>query len=80
MNIEAKKLSFIQEFLKIDNEKIINALENLLQKSKSEYYEEEMTPMTLKQLNSEIDEAINDEKHNRLTKSKDLKQKIQEWS
>jgi len=80
MNIEAKKLSFIQEFLRIDNEKIINALEALLYKSKSEVFEEKMKPMSIEQLNSEIDTAIEDEKNNRFTNAKDLKQKIQEWS
>lgn len=80
MNIEAKKLPFIQEFLRIDNEKIINALENLLHKSKSEVFEEKMKPMSIEQLNSEIDTAIEDEKNNRFTNAKDLKQKIQEWS
>jgi len=80
MNIEAKKLSFIQEFLRIDNEKIINALENLLHKSQSEVFEEKMKPMSIEQLNSEIDSAIEDEKNNRFTNAKDLKQKIQEWS
>lgn len=80
MNIEAKKLSFIQEFLSIDNEKIINTLENLLHKIKLETYEEEMKPMSIEQLNSEIDSAIEDEKNNRFTNAKELKQKIQKWS
>lgn len=80
MNIEAKKLSFIQEFLRIDNEKIINALENLLRSSKSDVFEENLKPMTLEQLNNEIDSALEDEKSNKITKAKDLKQKIQKWS
>ncbi|MFV0515416.1 MAG: hypothetical protein ACK5MY_17535 [Jhaorihella sp.] len=80
MNLEAKKLSFIQEYLRIDNEKIINALENLLHKSKSEVFEDNLKPMTIEQLNLEIDQALDDEKNNRITKAKDLKQKIQKWS
>lgn len=80
MNIEAKKLSFIQEFLRIDNENIINALENLLRSSKSDIFEANLKPMTLEQLNSEIDSALEDEKSNKITKAKDLKQKIQKWS
>lgn len=80
MNLEAKKISFIQEFLRIDNEKIINALENLLHKSKSEFFEDNLKPMTVEQLNIEIEQALDDEKNNRVTKAKDLKQKIQEWS
>jgi len=80
MNIEAKKLSFIQEFLNIDNEDTITALENLLHKSKSELLEEKMRSMTLEQLDGELDIALEDEKNNRITNAKDLKRKIQEWS
>ncbi len=80
MNIEAKKLSFIQEFLRIDNEKIINALENLLHKSKSEVFEDNLKPMAIEQLNDEIDLAIEDEKSGRTINAKELKRKIQEWS
>ena len=80
MNIEAKKLSFIQEFLRIDNEKMINALENLLHTSKSEVFEESLKHMTLEQFNNEINLALEDGKSNKTTKAKDLKQKIQKWS
>jgi hypothetical protein len=79
MNLEARKISLVQEFLRIDNEKIINALENLLHKSKSEIFEQNLKPMSLEQFNQEIDDAIDDEKNNRLTEAKDLKGKIQKW-
>ena len=79
MNIEAKKLSFIQEFLKINNEEIIDSLESLLHKSKSKIIDENLKPKTLKELNNEIDLAIEDEKNNKGIKAQDLKQKIQEW-
>ena len=79
MNLEARKISLVQEFLRIDNEKIINALENLLHKSKSEIFEQNLKPMSLEQFNKEIDEAIDDEINNRITEAKDLKDKIQKW-
>lgn len=79
MNLEAKKLSFIQEFLRVDNEKIINDLVNLLRKSKSEHFEQNLKPMSLEQFNDEINQALEDEKNNRLIRSSDLKQKIQKW-
>ncbi|MFT4063092.1 MAG: hypothetical protein QM642_12135 [Edaphocola sp.] len=79
MNIEAKKLSLIQEFLRVDNEKIINALEALLHKSKYDHFEESIKPMSLKQFNDEIDQAIDDEQNNRLISNDDLKQKIKKW-
>jgi hypothetical protein len=80
MNLETRKIILVQEFLRLDNEKIINAIENLLYKSKSEFFEENLKPMTLKQFNDEIDKALDDEKNNRLINAKDLKSKIQKWS
>lgn len=79
MNLEARKISLVQEFLRIDNEKIIIALENLLHKRKSELFEENLKPMSEKQFNDEIDLAIEDEKNNRLTSVQDLKNKVQKW-
>jgi hypothetical protein len=79
MNLEARKISLVQEFLRIDNEKIISALENLLHKSKSEIVDENLKPKSLDQLNSEIDKAIDDENNDRLINAKDLKNKIQKW-
>lgn len=80
MNLETRKIILIQEFLRLDNEKNINALENLLYKSKSEVFEQNLTPMTLKQFNEEIDKALDDENNNRLVNAKDLKSKIQKLS
>ena len=80
MNIEARKISLIQEFLKIDNEKIISALENLLKKSKKEIFEENLKPMSLDEFNNQIDKAIDDEMHHRLITAKDLKKKVQKWN
>jgi hypothetical protein len=79
MNLEARKILLVQEFLRIDNEKIISALENLLHKSKSEIFDENLKPKSLNQLNSEIDKAIDDENNDRLINAKDLKNKIQKW-
>lgn len=80
MNLEARKISLVQEFLRIDNEKIISALEKFLHKNKSEIFEQNLNPMSLEQFNIEIDKALEDEKNNRVISVKDLKQKIQKWS
>lgn len=80
MNLEARKISLVQEFLRIDNEKIISALENLLHKSKSESVDANLKPMSLSQLNIEIDKAIDDENNDRLISAEDLKNKIQKWN
>ncbi len=79
MNLEARKILLVQEFLRIDNEKIINALENALHKIKSENFDENLKPMSLEEFNDEIDIAIDDADNNRITNVADLKNKIQKW-
>lgn len=80
MNIEARKISFIQEYLRIDNEKFLTAVENFFYKTKSEIFEDNLKPMSLEKFNSEIDQALEDEKNGDLTNIEDLKDKIQKWS
>ena len=79
MNLEARKISLVQEFLRIDNEKIISTLENVLHRIKSENFENNLKPMSLEQFNNEIDKAIDDETNDRIINIKDLKNKIQKW-
>ena len=79
MDIETRKLSFVQEFLRLQNEEIISGLENFLRKRKAELVEENMKPMTMDQYNDEIDRAMEDSKNGRMIKATDLKEKIKEW-
>lgn len=80
MNIEARKIQLVQEFLRIDNEKIINAIENLIYKTKSETFEDSFKPMSLEEFNKQINRALDDEKKLCLTSAKNLKEKIKEWN
>lgn len=79
MNIEARKISLIKEFLNIDNEKIIRAIEELLHNKKIENYESDLKPMTMERYKAEIEMAIKDEINGRLIKANDLKRQIREW-
>jgi len=80
MDLEAKKISFVQEFLRLQNEEIINGLEKMLHKRKAELLDKEMKPMSMQQFNKEIDQALDDSENGRLTKASDLKAKVQKWS
>ncbi|MDY0090601.1 MAG: hypothetical protein RBR78_09570 [Flavobacteriaceae bacterium] len=80
MSLEARKISFVQEFLRIDNERIIETLEKLLQKKKLESFEQNLKPMSLKQFNDEIDLSLDDEENDLLIEATDLKNEIQKWS
>ncbi len=76
MDLQARKISFVQEFLRLKNEEIISGLESLLKKRKSEIYENELKPMSLDNFNKEIDQALEDSENDRVIKATDLKSKF----
>lgn len=79
MDLEARKISFVQEFLRLQSEEIVTGLENLLHKQKVELLDQEMKSMNIEQFNKEIDQSLDDAKNARIVSAKDLKSKIQKW-
>lgn len=77
MNLEARKISFVQEFLRIQNEEIIDSLEKFLKSQKAELVDNTFKPMNIEEYNNEIDQAIDDSENGRMIKATDLKAKIQ---
>ncbi|MDD3721579.1 MAG: hypothetical protein PHW92_03690 [Lutibacter sp.] len=80
MNLETRKLSFIQEFLRLQNEEIVSGLEKFLRKRKIELLENDFKPMSIEQFHEEIDRALDDSENERIIKASDLKDKIRKWS
>ncbi|HKK39346.1 MAG TPA: hypothetical protein VJ949_08005 [Cryomorphaceae bacterium] len=74
MDLESRKISFIQEFLRLQNEEIIEGLEQLLRKKKAEVVEKN-APMTLEEFNDEIDQAMEDSNNNRMIEVAELREK-----
>ncbi|WP_339756480.1 hypothetical protein [Algoriphagus aquimarinus] len=79
MELESRKIAFVQEFLRIQNEDIVSGLENLLRRKKVELIDKSLTPMSLNDLNKEIDIALDDSKKGRLISAQDLKAKVKNW-
>ncbi|NPA45157.1 MAG: hypothetical protein GXO49_06475 [Chlorobi bacterium] len=77
MNIETRKISFIQEFLNLQNEEIISKFESLLKKLKSDSLSNKLKPMSLKQLNNEIDIALEDSENDNVIEANELRMKYQ---
>jgi len=73
MDLQTRKISFVQEFLRLQNEEIISGLENLLKQKKIELFESNLEPMSLEQFNTEIDQAMDDSKNGNIIKAVDLK-------
>lgn len=79
MDLEARKISFVQEFLRLESEEIVTHLETILHKQKVELIDLEMKSMSIDQFNKEIDQSLDDAKNGRIISAKDLKSKIKKW-
>ncbi len=79
MDIQARKISFIQEVLRLKNEKIIDKLEKTLHQERKRMAEKEISPMTIEQLNSIIDQAEEDSVKNRLYSAEEILKDIDTW-
>lgn len=78
MDLQTRKLNFIQDFLKLESEKAVSHLEKLLQKETQN--NSDLKPMTIKEFQSRIDQSTEDSKNGRLTKSSKLISEIEQWS
>lgn len=79
MNLEARKIQFVQDFLRLQNEEVIKGLEKLLKKHKAELYEENMRPMSVEKYNADINQSLEDSENDRGTTAKELKAEIKKW-
>lgn len=76
MKLEARKLSFIQEFLKIQSEETISLLESILRKETTDTIQ----PMSIEKLNQRIDQSLDDAKNGKITEVNDLISEMEKWS
>ncbi len=67
MNIETRKLSFIEQFIKLQNDEVISKFEKLLSKFVPKT---DTNLMTSYDLNKRIDKSIEDAKNGLLTENK----------
>jgi hypothetical protein len=79
MDLQTRKLHFIEEFLRLKNENLIRQLENLLKSEKIKSFEEHISLMSEDDLNRIIDEAEEDSKEGRLTSAVEIKKEIDSW-
>jgi len=71
MNIQARKIEFVQEFLKLQSEDIISSLEKFLRMEK----EMSVKPMTTKELNKRIELSESDFENGNYKSNSELKAK-----
>ena len=72
MDIQSRKIEFIQEFLKIQNVSTIEQFEKLLKKEKINESGKVITPMSVIELNNRIDRSEDDFKNGRYKTNDEL--------
>ena len=80
MDLQTRKIEFIQEFLKLQSEEAISRLEKLLKKEKKETEKKGIKPMTVEQFNKRIDKSMEDSEKGKLTEVNNLLAEIEKWS
>lgn len=76
MDLQTRKIEFVQEFLKIQSEEVISQLENLLNSNKKDVDEDNFfKPMSIEEFNNRIDQSEDDFKNDRYKSTSELLEK-----
>ena len=60
MDIQTRKIKFVQTFLKLQSEDVISKLEKILKKNQVDEIIEDLKPLTIKELNRRISQSEKD--------------------
>ena len=80
MDLQARKIHFVQEFLRLNNEKIISKFEEILHAEKKKLYSEGFSPMSLTDFNRIIDDSEDDAVNGRVKEINELDKDIDAWT
>ncbi len=77
MDIAVRKLNFVQRFLNLSDEKLIDKLEELLNYETNE--KEQLNPMSIDEFYSMIERSESDHKNGNVFEAKDILNQIDKW-
>lgn len=75
MDLQTRKIAFVQDFLKLESEKVIVQFEKLLQKQTNSTLE----PMSVADFQKRIHQSVSDSNEGKLTSSEHFLEEIAEW-
>jgi hypothetical protein len=78
MDLQTRKINFIQDFLKLESEKAIAQFERLLRKETVN--NSEFKPMSISEFHSRIEKSTKDSEKGKVTDVEDLISEIEKWS
>ena len=79
MDIQTRKLHFIQDFLRLVNDNILEKFEKMLADERKKKFIDEVKPMTMQQYEKRIDRAFEEFKSNKVKTARALKKEITKW-
>jgi hypothetical protein len=79
MNIQARKLVLIEEFLRISDENLLTKLESFIRQEKKVSHERNLKPMSMSVFHEMIDQAIRDSDNGKVISHQGLKKKVKTW-
>jgi hypothetical protein len=79
MDIQTRKINFVQEFLRLRNIKLIKKLERILLEDKARDYEANLKPFSNDSFNQMIDKSIDDSKQGNVIDARELKESVKKW-
>ncbi|MBP6576036.1 MAG: hypothetical protein KA796_06705 [Chryseobacterium sp.] len=77
MNIETRKIEFVQAFLNLQSEELISQFEKLLKKTKQT--EKELKPFTVEELHERIAKSEDDFENGRFKTQEELEKISSNW-
>lgn len=79
MNIQARKLVLIEEFLRISDENLITKLESFIKQEKKVSHDRNLKPFSLEEFHEMIDQAKRESGAGRVISHPQLKKKVKTW-
>jgi hypothetical protein len=79
MDIQTRKINFVQDFLRLRNIKLIAKLEKILLEDKARDYEANLKPLSIDNFNNMIDKSIEDANQGNVVSARDLKESVKKW-
>ena len=80
MDIQRRKQAIVEEFMSIQNEALVSLFEQVLKRRKYIEKEASLSPMSIEQLNEEIDKALADYQNGKVKDAKTLLLEIDKWN
>jgi len=75
MDLQTRKIAFVQKFLSLESEEFVSFLETMLQSETNG----QLQPMTMQELNARIDTSLEYSENDNVIEATEILKEINEW-